>query len=91
MATKDKTMTTTSPIADKTLWDSLGNSCRVELHKIGRDEFELYLHNFNSDIPKRYVGGLGELNARADRWLEARKADGFVEQLPSYNPDAWRA
>ena len=65
--------------SDKTLRDSLGNFCRVELHKTGWNEFELYLHNFNSEIPKRYVGGLGELNARADRWLEARKADGFVE------------
>lgn len=80
-----------APIADKKLWDSLGNYCRIELHQIGRDMFELYTHDFNSDIPKRYIGRLGELIDRGERWIEARKAAGFVEQLPSYNPQAWKA
>lgn len=81
----------TQPIADKTLWDSQGNSARVELHCTGKDSFEVYFHDFNSLIPRRMTGKLGELNARVDLWLAMKKADGFVEQLPSYNPDAWRA
>jgi len=80
-----------APIADKTLWDSLGNKCRVEMRHIGAQTFEVYFHDFNDSTPRRFVGGLGELNARVDRWLEARKAAGFVEQLPSYNPQAWKA
>ena len=72
-------MKTKNYIWDRTLWDSLGNFCRVTLHQTGLNECELYLHNFNSEIPKRYVGGLGELRVRADRWLDARKADGFAE------------
>lgn len=80
-----------APIADRTLWDSLGNKCRVEMHCIGRDSFEVYFHEFNDAVPKRYVGALGDCNDRVNRWLESRKAAGFSEQLPSYNPEAWRA
>ncbi len=78
-------------IADKKLWDNLGNSCRIELFKIGVNDFELYVHEFNDSVPKRYAGGLGELNTRAERFLYAKMSEGFQEQLPSFNPDAWRA
>ena len=81
----------TAPIADRKLWDSLGNSCRVEMYCIGQGVFELYLHDFNSAIPRRFVGSIGEMNACADRWLADQKGKGFIEQLPSYNPEAWRA
>lgn len=76
-----------SAIADKTLWDSCGNKCRIELYCIGNGVFELYVHQFNSAIPDRFTGPIGDLNNRADLWIAARKAEGFMEQLPSYNPD----
>lgn len=78
-------------ITSKTLWDSLGNTCRVELYKIGANEFELYLHDFNQATARRFVGGIGELNNRADLWLAMKKEAGFQEQLPSYNPHVWTA
>lgn len=75
-----------APIADRTLWDSLGNKCRVEMYCIGENCFEVYFHPFNDTIPSRFIGILALCNNKIDHWLEARKADGFVEQLPSYNP-----
>jgi len=75
----------------QTLWDSLGNTARVEMFKIGRDDFEVYFYRFNSEVPTRFVGSLGLANSKVDAWLALRKADGFKEQLPSYNPDTWRA
>jgi hypothetical protein len=80
MITKD------APICDRKLWDSLGNSCRVQMYCIGPDEFELWVTRFNSDVPVRYRGPIGIMNSVADSFLAARKAEGFEEQLPSYNP-----
>lgn len=78
-------------IADRTLWDCLGNKCRVEMFRIGQNEFEVYFHRFNSAVPTRHVGALGECNARVDAWLSCRMAEGYQEQLPSYNPEACQA
>jgi hypothetical protein len=78
-------------IADKTLWDDLGNKCRVEMYQIGPGQFEVYFHRFNSDIPTRFKGSIGLCNSLADHWLLCRKAEGFKEQLPSYNPHSWIA
>jgi hypothetical protein len=83
-----------APIADKKLWDSLGNYCRVELYSLGSaldGGYELYLTDFNGSIPRRFTGGLSELISRGDLFIAAKKANGFIEQLPSYNPEAWRA
>lgn len=80
-----------TPIADRTLWDSCGNRCRVEMHRIGPDVFEVYFHDFNTSIPRRLVGKLGPCNAQVDLWLALKKEAGFAEQLPSYNPECWRA
>lgn len=79
-------MKNNSPIADRTLWDSLGNYCRVTMYRIGSNTFEVYFHDFNDAIPGRYVDELGTCNNKVDHWLRAKKAAGFVEQLPSYNP-----
>lgn len=84
-------MRTSAPICDRKLWDPMGNYCRAEMHCIGPNVFELYLHHFNSDVPRRYIGDIGIMNNVADIFLAARKAEGFAEQLPSYNPEAWRA
>lgn len=78
--------TTNNLIADRTLWDSLGNSCRVEMYWIGNDTFEVYFHDFNEATPSRFVDSLGACNAKVDRWLAAKKESGFQEQLPSYRP-----
>jgi len=79
-------ITKTEPIADRKLWDSLGNYCRVTLYFYGEGMFELYLHDFNDATPRRFIDRLGALNNRADLWLSSKKAAGFVEQLPSYQP-----
>jgi len=75
-----------APIADRKLWDNGGNYCRVTMYKIGLDSFEVYFHDFNDAVPRRAVGGLGILNNTVDHWLRCKKAEGFIEQLPSYNP-----
>lgn len=79
-----------SSIADRKLWDDLGNYCRIEMFHIGKDTFELYLHDFNDAVPRRRVGTLGICNSIADCWMSSQKAKGFVEQLPSYNPHGTR-
>lgn len=56
------------------------------MYPYGQHSFEVYFHPFNDAIPSRFIGSLGECNAKVDFWLECRKRDGFVEQLPSYNP-----
>lgn len=76
-------------IAEKTLWDMSGNRCRVEMFQIAPGTFEVYFHDFNSAIPTRFVGKLGLCNNKVDHWLYAKKQAGFIEQLPSYNPEAW--
>lgn len=80
-----------SAVCEKTLWDSCGNSARVEMFCIGQGVFELFLTDFNNSIPRRFVGAIGELNNRADIFIASKKEAGFIEQLPSFNPDAWRA
>lgn len=80
-----------SAIRDLKLWDSLGNYCRIELFKTGPNTFELYLHDFNDATPRRFVGPLGLMINKGDIWLAIKKEAGFCEQLPSYNPDHWKA
>ncbi len=77
------------PLADKTLWDSLGNSCRCTLYYRGAENCELWLQDFNDSIPVRYVGTIGVMVNKGDLWIESKKAQGFQEQLPSYNPHVW--
>lgn len=81
----------TTPIAERTLWDSIGNHCRVEIYHIDISVFEVYFHDFNTSIPRRFIGDIGSCNLRVDLWLAKKKEAGFMEQLPSYTPDAWRA
>lgn len=68
-------------ICDRTLWDYSGNYCRVELHKIGDQSFEVYFHNFNGAVPVRVIGRLGELTARIDPWLARKMYEGFSAPL----------
>jgi hypothetical protein len=75
-------------ICDRKLWDCLGNSCRASLYAYGHGTFELYLTDFNSSVPRRYIGRIGLLNNIAETFIRERKAAGFEEQLPSYEP-AW--
>lgn len=81
MGLKGLTPMKTTLVQDKTLFDGLGNSCRLELHRIGSDSFELYLHDFNGAIPRRVVGALGELNSIAEHWLQAKHSNGFATQF----------
>lgn len=64
--------------------------CRAELYPYGAGTFELMLRhpNYwpNQCVPVRYVGPIGLMNNIADTFLVARKAEGFQEQLPSYEP-----
>lgn len=73
-------------IADRKLWDMAGNYCRVTMHQVGRDTFELWFHRFNDSVPGRFVGTLGECISRGEVWISARKEEGFLEQLPGYEP-----
>lgn len=66
-----------SLVADKTLWDSLGNFCKIEMHQIGKDEYEVYFHEFNNAIPKRFVGTLGICINKGDNWIASKNAAGF--------------
>jgi len=80
-------MNLNSPLlSERKLWDSLGNYCRVSMYVIGQNLFEIYFHAFNETIPVRYVGSLGDCNTRVDLWLNLKKQEGFIEQLPSYTP-----
>ncbi len=78
-------------VKDITLWDSLGNSCRIELHHTGVEQFELLTHRFNDATPLRFVGPLGICINKGEHWLAARKAEGFSEREPIQNTEAWRA
>lgn len=73
------------------MWDAGGNYCRATLYPYGQGTFELYLHDYNDAIPRRVVGPIGIVNSHADAFLARKKAEGFVEQLPSFNPQAWIA
>lgn len=75
-----------APIADRKLWDDCGNYCRISMHQIGRDVFEVWFHRFNDATPTRFVGKLGECIERGDEWISHRKDEGFREQLPGYEP-----
>jgi hypothetical protein len=77
-------------VCDLKLWDSNGNYCKCELYHIGQNVFELYLHDFNDAIPRRFIGGLGALNSRVELWVSEKKSQGFEQQLPSYNPHGTR-
>lgn len=79
------------PIADRKLWDTCGNYCRVEMYKVGDNAFEVYFHDFNELVPRRTVDTLARCNSAIDIWLAARKEAGFAEQSPTHNPEAWRA
>ena len=81
-------------ISDCKLWlgqDMTAMLARVTLYQCGPDQFELYVQHGNSAVPIRYVGKLGLMVNVGERFIEARKAEGYVEQLPSYNPHAWIA
>lgn len=65
---------------DRTLWDTNGNYCRVEMHCICVNVFEVYFHDFNNAIPRRHVGSIGECNNKIDLWLSRQTRSGFVEQ-----------
>ena len=71
-------------IGSKTLWDSCGNFCKIEMFQIGENVCETYYHDFNSAVPRRYVGPLGHSIDRGDRWIDQKKEAGFDEQLPSF-------
>ncbi len=73
-------------VSDKTLLDSLGNSCRLEMEFIGEGKYELLLTDFNNSIPRRFIGGLSEMLTRGQLFWDAKFKDGFMEQLPSFNP-----
>lgn len=84
-----------APIADKTLWDSLGNRCRVTMHYVGlpsvyTDKFEVYFQEFNDSVPIRHMGSLAAMNHRVEHWLASKKAAGFTEHAPIDNPNAVR-
>jgi hypothetical protein len=84
-------LTTSTPVSDVTMFDCLNNSCRAELHHVGRDQYELYLHDFNDSTPRRFVGGLGELMARGQMFLDAKEAGGFTRMIHPDCLHAWRA
>lgn len=69
-------------ISDKTLWDNLGNKCRIEMHQIAANTFELYMHAFNGAVPLRFIGPLNLCMNKSHHWVDARKAEGFKERQP---------
>lgn len=40
------------------LYDPCGNCCAAALFNYGDQTYELYLHDFNSSVPRRVVGNL---------------------------------
>jgi hypothetical protein len=83
--------TESAPIADRKLWDDAGNYCRVTMYPYGTDTFEVFFQDFQHDVPRRFTGTLGLCNYKVDIWLWQKGKDGFKEQLPSFNPEAWIA
>jgi hypothetical protein len=79
------------PVADCKMWDNAGNYCRAVMYAYGANTFEVYYTDLQNDVPRRFIGTIGECNAHTDLWISHRKVQGFQEQLPSYNPEAWRA
>lgn len=78
------------PVADHTLYSN-GNSCRMELYNIGSNLFELYLTDFNSSVPRRFIGTIAEMNERADLFIASKKSLGYQWEIPPFNLHAWIA
>jgi len=68
----------------------MGNSCRVTLVQLGRDEFQLEIQEFNDLIPVMFRGRLGLMTNKGELWIDSKKRDGFTETLQSYNPHGTR-
>jgi len=61
--------------------DPLGNTCAAALFKPGVTEFELYLWEFNSSVPKRITGDLGRCQGAMQRFFDRKIAEGFEQPL----------
>lgn len=70
-------MNQNTAVADITLLDPLGNRCRVEMLCIGPNVFEVYFHDFNDAVPRRFIGPIGLCNNKVDIWLHRKKENGF--------------
>ncbi len=63
------------------LHDPLGNTCAAALFKNGVSEFELYLWDFNSAIPRRVTGSVSHCKHFMTQFFHAKVAGGFIEPL----------
>ena len=71
-------------VVDRTLWDTLGNYCRIQLYHISEDRFELWIQEFGNSIPTKRVGLLGELIDSGEIWVYRKKQEGFIELQPPH-------
>lgn len=74
-------------IADKRLWLGEGVSsidARVILYHFDGDQFELFT-SYAQSVPVQFRGTLGECVDRGETFIAQRKAEGWREELPSYN------
>lgn len=67
-----------SLVKDRTFNDGIGNYCRIEMHQISENTYELFMHNFNCATPARFLGTLSNCIARGELWITKRKEEGFI-------------
>lgn len=73
-------------VIDNKLFDAGGNYCRVEMHSISPLTYEVYFHDFNDFVPRRFVGPESHCRTRIEQWTLARAADGFIFPTAPENP-----
>lgn len=76
-------------IADRKLWLGSGYAAieaRATLYQCGDpDTFELYLSH-SGQVPVRYVGSLGLMMNKGQHFVDSKKAEGYVEDMPANYP-----
>ncbi len=70
-------MSTSSKVLDKTMTDSLGNDCRIQVYQAGPVMCEVWMRDFNSAVPRRFYGTAMDCQLHAELWISHKQKDGF--------------
>lgn len=76
------------PFAQRTLWAG-ELSATIEAYMLDGGQVEV-LTSVGGSVPRSMKGEMGVMFNWSEHWIAARKAQGFEEQLPSYNPHGTR-
>lgn len=76
-------------ISRRKLWLGEGTSAimaMAELYQSGPAIFDLYL-SIGGQVPVRFQGDLALMVNKGQHFVDARKAEGYSEDLPTYTPN----